>query len=261
MNVFRSVTKIALALICGCLCHCTTAESSKPPKIALGFVPPGLSIESRSVVPALSAEQAKQKQMNALETAWRVQPENEVIHLGTAGAMRVIHVPSRAEVLPKDYPGFARGLSNMKDFIHSKPVAYPDPPQPDFLFANASVYVRAKFRCLDLPWGKAVIMLAQYTQEAHPPPPNSDDLRIWIRGISNDALQSREGFCISGELKVTHPQLKSRDAACTEVEGQDEEKAIADGEKRLNAFPDESFSPSLKDIERMLQELKAVEAP
>ncbi len=227
----------------------------------MGFVPRSLSVTSRSVVPALSAEQAKQKQMNALETAWRVQPETEVIHFGTEGAMRVIHVPSRSEVLQRDYPGFARGLSNMKDFISSKPAAYPDPPQPDFLFANASVYVRAKFRCLDLPWGKAVMMLAQYTQEAHPPPPNRDDLRLWIRGISNDALLGKGGFCISAELKVAHPLLKSRDATCAEVEGQDEEKAVVDGEKRLNTFPDESFSPSLQDIERMLRELKTSNTP
>ncbi len=229
--------------------------------MTLGFVPPGLSIKSRTTVPALSAGQAKEKQMNALETAWRVQPETKVIHLGTAGAMRVIHVPSRPEVLQRDYPGLARGLSNMKDFINSNPVTYPDSPQPDFLFANASVYIRAKFRCLDLPWGKAVMMLAQYTQGPGPPPPNSDDLRIWIRGISKDALQGKGGFCLSGELKVAHPQLKSRDAACAEVEGQDEEKAIAEGEKWLNTLPDESFSPSLQDIERMLRELKTGDAP
>ncbi len=143
----------------------------------------------------------------------------------------------------------------MKDFINSKPVAYPDPPQPDFLFANASIYIRAKFRCLDLPWGKALIMLVQSTQGPGPPPPNSDDLRIWIRGMSHAALRGEGGFCLSGELTVKHPLLKPRDAACAEIEGQDETQALARAEKQLDSYADDSFTPSIRDIERMLREL------
>ena len=145
----------------------------------------------------------------------------------------------------------------MRDFINSKPVAYPpDKLLPDFLFANAAVYIHAKFRCLELPWGKAVIMLAQYTQGPGPPPPNNDDLCIWIRGISHATLRGEDGFCLSGDLMVKHPLLKSKDAACAEIEGQDETQAMAKAEKQLESYSDDSFTPSLRDIERMLRELK-----
>jgi hypothetical protein len=256
MKVFQIAPTIALAVTCFCLCQCASKNSAGAPKIALGFLPPDLSVTSRTIIPALSEPQAREKKMSPLDIAWRVKPETEVIHLGPNAALSVIQVPARAQVLQSDYPGFARGLSNMKDFINSKPAAYPDPPQPDFLFANASIYIRAKFRCLDLPWGKAVMMLAQYTQEAHPPPPNSEDLRIWIRGISNDALRGQGGFCLSGELTLKHPLLRSRDAACLEIEGQNETQAMAKAENQLESHADDSFTPSLRDIERMLRELK-----
>lgn len=218
-------------------------------------MPASLSIESRAIIPALTADQAKQKQMHYLEASFRVLPKTERITFSEESALRVICLPSNSQALQRDHPGFSRGLAKMKQFINSIPAAYPDSGQPDFVFVNAGIYIRAKFRCLDLPWGKAVVMLVQYTQEAHPPPPNSDDLRIWIRGISHEALRDNGGFCISGEVAVEHPRLKPMEAACAEIEGQDEMKAMAKAEKQLESYPDDSFTPSILDIERMLREI------
>lgn len=255
MNVYRLVSMAALAVICCGLCHCTSASSSGGPHLVFGFLPQGMSIQSRSTSPALTETQAQEKKMSQLESSWRVQPESEIIDLSTSTSLRVIHVPARAEVLQRDYPVFARAFAGMKDFINSKPAAYPEVAQPDFLFANAGMYIRAKFRLLDLPWGKAVMMLVQYTQGPGPPPPNSDDLRIWIRGMSDAALRGEGGFCLSSDLTVKHPLLKSRDAACADIEGQDETQAMAKAEKELESYTDDSFTPSLRDIERMLREL------
>lgn len=193
--------------------------------------------------------------MHDLEANFRVLPTTERITFDAKSALRVISVPPDPQAMQRDHPGFARGLAYMRDFINSAPAAYPDSRQPDFVFVNAGIYVRAKFRCLDFPWGKAVVMLVQYTQEAHPPPPNRDDLRIWIRGISHEALRDTGGFCITGELAVSHPRLKPMDAAAAEIEGQDEMQAMAKAEKQLESYMDDSFTPSLLDIERMLREI------
>ena len=256
MKLLQVATTNALAFICCCLCHCASADSSGPPKIVFGFLPPDLSIKSRSPIPALTLRQAIEKKVPSFETAFRVKPAGELIAFDKNTALQVIHVPSNSQVLQRDYPAFARGLVTMAAFIKSNPADYPDTPQPDFVPFNAAVFIDAKIRCIELPWGKAVIMLAQYTQEAHPPPPNSDDLRIWIRGMSHAALSGEGGFCLSGELTVKHPLLKTRDAACAEIEGQDETQAMAKADKQLDSYADDLFTPSIRDIERMLRELK-----
>jgi len=257
MKVLQIAAAVMLALSCFCLCHCASKNSESAPKVSLGFIPPDLSIKSRSIIPALSEQQAKEKKMNQLSALYLVKPETERVDFGTnTGTVRVTHVPSNPQVLQCDYPSFARGLAGMKDFINSKPAVYPERLQPDFHYADAAIYIRAKFRCLELPWGKVVMMLVQYTQGTHPPPPNSEDLRIWIRGISNDALRGQGGFCIAGDLTVKHLMLKTSEAASAEIEGKDEMQALSEAEKQLDSYSDDSFTPSLRDIEQMLRELQ-----
>lgn len=237
------------------LAACTSPQAGRATHLVPGFLPPGLHVDKRTPVPALTLATAQQRKMNDLEAAWRVMPASEAISFGGDSGLRVVQVPAKAPALRRDYPGFAQRLATMSAFMRSNPADYPSTSQPDLIFGNAGIYIRAKFRCLDLPWGKAAIMLVQYTQEAHPPPPNNEDLRIWIRGISHDALQGQAGFCLYGDFKVTHPLLKSADKAVEAQGDQEDQVFMAEVERQMNTWADESFSPSLKDVERMLREL------
>ncbi|MDP1588015.1 MAG: hypothetical protein Q8M07_09745, partial [Prosthecobacter sp.] len=85
-------------------------------------------------------------------------------------------------------------------------------------------------------------------------------LQIWIQGVSHDALRGDGGFCILGLLDVNHPKLKPTTESYSEIEGQDEMQAMSKAEKQLESYADDSFTPSLRDVEQMLRELK-VEHP
>lgn len=255
--MFRTARIVLLsAIICLLAGGCQSLVNHPSLEAEFGFLPSGLGIQQREFVSALTAKQAQERQMHFLESSFRVLPNHEKITFGDDSALKVIGVPANRQELETDFPGFCRGLEAMRTFLLSQPKNYPEHRQPDFVFVNAGIYIRSKFRLVDLPWGKAVVMMAQYTQEAHPPPPNSDDLSIWIRAMSHDALLGKGGFCVSGEIKVSHPRLKRRDEACRELDGEDELKVIEAAERRLNNFADESFSPSLKGIERMMRELR-----
>ncbi|MDP1587044.1 MAG: hypothetical protein Q8M07_04845, partial [Prosthecobacter sp.] len=111
-------------------------------------MPTDLNITRCSIIPALTAKQAKQKQMPELLALRNNLPARELVIFNPNNEMSVFHVPSDSQAMQCDYPRFAQQVSYMTEFLNSKPTTHPKSSHPDFMFMNAAIYMRAKFRCL-----------------------------------------------------------------------------------------------------------------
>ena len=236
---------LTLFLVVGC------SNPRNCPKLHFGFLPDGIVIGERSSTAGMTLAHAVVQGIDEFERNVRIAPPSNSVWMRNCGNLRVYQLERNAKRLARDYPSFAKALPVLRERLENRPAQWPL-RGPDLPFANAGKYVQAKLRYLDVPWGKAVMMLTQYSQEAHPPPPNNDWLLVWIQGLSHDAISGSGGYYVSARLRVTHPKLPDVDGAYAN----EKKVGIEAGERLLESFPDDSYSPPLGEFERMLCEMR-----
>ena len=105
--------------------------------------------------------------------------------------------------------------------------------------ANAAQGFHSHLRYIDAPWGSGYLVLTQHSQD-NGSRINNDELFYLFQGITKD-----NKLLLSGSFSVTHRTLPDKfDAAPSGT--------LEEDVKRLDRLDDDSFSPSLKDLQKMV---------
>lgn len=105
--------------------------------------------------------------------------------------------------------------------------------------ANAAQGFLSHLHYIDAPWGSGYLVLTQHSQDSGTRI-NNDELFCLFQGITKD-----KALLLCGSFSVTHHVLP--DKFDTAPPGTLEEDI-----KRLDRLDDDSFSPSLKDLQKMV---------
>ena len=105
--------------------------------------------------------------------------------------------------------------------------------------ANAAQAFHSHLHYFDAPWGSGYLVLTQHSQD-NGSRINNDELFYLFQGITKD-----NKLLLSGTFSVTHLTLPDKfDAAPSGT--------LEEDVKRLDRLDEDSFSPSLKDLQKMV---------
>lgn len=91
------------------------------------------------------------------------------------------------------------------------------------------------------------------TQEDHGDPVNNEDLRFVFQGVTKDGR-----YYIDARFAIAHPSLPKGVADTNNIARDDGNQYLRKAEKDLEALPDESFKPSIADLNRLLASIAIV---
>jgi hypothetical protein len=148
----------------------------------------------------------------------------------------------------KSYPQVYGAAVELKKTLQNRPAEFrPDSQLPDVSDIDQEQEMHCKVRYLDLPSLSGIGFLTQYTQEDHGTPVNNEQLYFVVQGLTKDGR-----YFIDARFAITHPSLPKNDDDTNKIVRDNDNQYLRKAEKDLNAQPDESFQPSIVDLQNLL---------
>lgn len=121
---------------------------------------------------------------------------------------------------------------------------------PEMPFANAGISLLARARYLDFRAASGILFLAQHSQEMPASPANNRDLGYHFQGITKD-----NRYYVAARFALDHPSLP-RNTDAVDFDKLDKRLGhLRRDERRLNAWDEASFRPSLKSLQALLSSI------
>lgn len=175
---------------------------------------------------------------------------NVAFGLGQRPIGRLVLVPFDlgSAIFKKNYPFTTRVMTTLIESVKSSTNCDLHLSFPEFPDLNARRQFFGGVSTIKTPWGKGVLYLTQYNQEAHPPGLNRENVLWRFQGITND-----ERFYVSCFFVVENKRLPSMSEANSKL-GQ--EVTGKSAQEYINTLPPSSFRPSVLQVSRFLMELE-----
>lgn len=226
-------------------------------RLVLRWLPKGVTITKRQHIPAIHSSLVAYPSPCPEDT-----PIGERVYLQMAEGQRVPHpgryyFPAIAGVEVYDlrnsnemaHPTIWRSVNLLRKVSDKRPTASRlhserfDFNRDTFPPANAAQMFHSHLRYLSGDWGSGYLVLTQYGQD-NGSRVNNEELFCLFQGLSADGSRF-----LTATFPVYHPGLPATidDASALSLE---------EGVRRLDRFPDDSFSPSLGDLEKLIHMLE-----
>jgi hypothetical protein len=162
-------------------------------------------------------------------------------------------VPLRDPSVPnfaKAYPELQRSAAALRTALRS---GKPDPKQlekADWHTIDSEHSLHTRFEHVEGAAISGFAFLAQYTQEDRPDPANSGQLMYVFLGLARDG-----SHFVQATFPVSHPALPRDVDAANGVARDAAGRYLRQDEKRLAAFDESSFQPSLAHLKALLRSI------
>jgi hypothetical protein len=158
---------------------------------------------------------------------------------------------SKEQNFAKAYPEITEVVNQLREVLSHRPeTPLGKIPLPDLPLNNAGRAINSRFQFLDFRSGKGFLLLTQYTQEDQPTPLNNEELTCLFQGVTSDRK-----YYVSARMAITHSSLPRGIDFTNHIKRDREEMYLREGERRLNALPDDSFQPSLSELKKLLSSI------
>jgi hypothetical protein len=160
------------------------------------------------------------------------------------------------------YPWLTRSLRSLELMLHEKPsqkqfysqfrlwMRDPRRELPDEPFNNAGEGLLAHFRLLEFPWGRGFRLLTYYANGITGYGATNAELLYNFQGLTTD-----QHYYVSARLAVRHPALPDS-IDDPKAAQEDSKEAVEAEQRRVNQFSEDTFVPSLGDLDMMVRSLQ-----
>ena len=151
----------------------------------------------------------------------------------------------------KAYPGLHSAAVDLKTILRDRPRKFEHRRDvPDIPRNNAAPSILSRFQYLDFRSGAGILFITQYSQEMEPNPLNNEELTLDFQGLTNDGQ-----YYLAARLAITHPSLPRGIDFTDQIERDRQWRYLKEAEKEVEAFPEESFQPSLTHLKALLSSI------
>ncbi len=148
----------------------------------------------------------------------------------------------------KSYPQVYGTAKELRRVLKERPAEFkPGSQLPDLSSIDEEQEMHCKVRYIDLPSFSGIAFLAQYTQEENGDPVNNEELHFVFQGLTKDGR-----YYIDARFAITHPSLPKDVADTNNIPRDKDNQYLRKAERDLDAFPDESFEPSIVTLKQLL---------
>jgi hypothetical protein len=151
----------------------------------------------------------------------------------------------------KSYPQVYGTAMELGRTLKDRPKEFkPDSQLPDLSSIDEEQEMHCKVRYIDLPLFSGIAFLTQYTQEEHGDPVNNEELHYVFQGLTKDGR-----YYIDARFAITHPSLPKDIGDTNKLARDKDNQYLRKAERDLDAFPEESFEPSIVSLKQLLESI------